>query len=96
MNGSPIPGRAYSDQPYVVITKDGNWLCVLTTGNGDEGAPHQHIVSTISCDKGGTWSAPVDIEPSTGRSIMGDAAAVPRGRVYVFYTYNKENLRFDG
>ena len=37
-NGSEIPRENYSDQPYVVITRDGNWLCVLTTGIGKEGA----------------------------------------------------------
>ena len=74
-----------------MVTKDGNWLCVLTTGNGNEGAPHQHIISTISSDKGKTWSKPVEIEPSTGPEaswVM--PLAVPGGRVYVFYTYNSE------
>src|SRR5271156_4676369 len=56
VNGWQIPRENYSDQPYVVITKDGNWLCVLTTGVGNEGAPQQHIISTISSDKGKTWS----------------------------------------
>ncbi len=96
VNGTQIPRENYSDQPYVVITKDGNWLCVLTTGNGNEGAPHQHIISTISSDKGKTWSKPVDIEPSTGPEaswVM--PLAVASGRVYVFYTYNSENLRLD-
>ena len=96
VNGSQIPRENYSDQPYVVITKDGNWLCVLTTGNGNEGAPRQHIISTISSDKGKTWSAPIDIEPSSGPEaswVM--PLAVPSGRVYVFYTYNSENLRYD-
>jgi hypothetical protein len=96
VNGSQIPREHYSDQPYVVITKDGNWLCVLTTGSGNEGAPAQHIISTISSDKGKTWSAPVDIEPSTGPEaswVM--PLAVGSGRVYVFYTYNSTNLRLD-
>ncbi len=96
VNGFEIPRENYSDQPYVVITKDGNWLCVLTTGNGNEGAPHQHIVSTISADKGKTWSTPVSIEPSTGPEaswVM--PLAVPSGRIYVFYAYNSENLRLD-
>ncbi len=26
-NGRPIPDEGYCDQPYVVITRDGNWLC---------------------------------------------------------------------
>ena len=35
VTGYPIPKEGYCDQPYVVITKDGNWLCLLTTGPGD-------------------------------------------------------------
>ena len=94
--GAKIPREGYSDQPYVVITKDGNWLCVLTTGSGVEGAPGQHIISTISADQGATWSAPIDIEPADGPEaswVM--PVIIPSGRVYVFYTYNSENLRFD-
>jgi hypothetical protein len=92
--GSVIPDESYADQPYVVLTNDGNWLCVLTTGKGVEGQPGQHIVSMISKDKGRTWSPSVDIEPATGPEaswVM--PLKVPSGRVYVFYTYNKDNLR---
>ena len=88
------PHEMYSDQPYVVITKDGNWLCVLTTGKGREGMPGQHVISTISSDKGRTWSPPVDIEPANGPEaswVM--PLAIPSGRVYVFYTYNLHNLQ---
>jgi BNR/Asp-box repeat. len=95
-NGWMIPREGYSDQPYVVITKDGKWLCVLTTGKGVEGEPGQHIISTISADKGRTWSKPVDIEAADGPEaswVM--PVIVPSGRVYVFYTYNADNLRFD-
>jgi hypothetical protein len=95
-HGWEIPRENYSDQPYIVITKKGEWLCVLTTGKGGEGATAQHIVSTISLDRGRTWSPLVDIEPSTGPEaswVM--PLAVPSGRVYVFYTYNAENLRYD-
>lgn len=95
-NGWPIPREGYSDQPYVVVTKAGHWLCVLTTGKGVEGEPGQHIISTISTDRGRTWSTPVDIEPATGPEaswVMPFLA--PTGRVYVFYTYNANNLRVD-
>ncbi|MGW8256783.1 MAG: exo-alpha-sialidase [Thermoguttaceae bacterium] len=92
-SGSVIPDEGYCDQPYVVISKDGNWLCTLTTGPGKEGNKGQHVVSTISADKGKTWSKLVDIEPS------GDVEAswalpliVPSGRVYAFYTYNGDNV----
>lgn len=93
-NGSLIPKEGYVDQPYVVITKDGNWLCVLTTGTGVEGEPGQHICSTISSDKGKTWTPLIDIEPASGPEaswVM--PLIVPSGRVYVFYTYNRDNLR---
>lgn len=92
--GSPIPKEGYCDQPYVVITKDGNWLCVLTTGSGVEGEPGQHIVATISSDRGKTWSPLIDIEPATGPEASWVMPAImPYGRVYVFYTYNRDNLR---
>lgn len=92
--GSLIPDEAYADQPYVVITDDGNWLCVLTTGKGVEGQPGQHIISTISADKGKTWSKPVDIEPAGGPEASWVMPfKTPAGRVYAFYTYNKENTR---
>jgi hypothetical protein len=79
----------------VVITKDGNWLCVMTTGKGREGDPGQHTVSTISRDKGRTWSPLTDIEPADGPEaswVM--PLRIPAGRVYVFYNYNRENIRF--
>src|SRR5574340_1570412 len=63
-NGFPIPKEGYCDQPYVVKNDDGSWLCVLTTGKGVEGQPGQHVVSTISRDRGRTWSPLVDIEPA--------------------------------
>ncbi len=93
-NGYSIPKEGYCDQPYVVITDDGNWLCVLTTGKGEEGEGTQHIISTISKDKGKTWSEPVDIEPQgPPEASWAIPLKVPSGRIYVFYTYNKDNMR---
>ncbi|MBX6316355.1 MAG: exo-alpha-sialidase, partial [Isosphaeraceae bacterium] len=84
----------YCDQPYVVITKDGNWLCTLTTGKGVEGQRGQHVVATISQDKGKTWSPLIDIEPADGPEASWVMPLVaPGGRVYAFYTYNADNLR---
>ncbi len=95
-NGSEIPRENYSDQPYVVVTKDGTWLCVLTTGVGVEGQGGQHIIATLSKDKGKTWSKPLDIEPANGPEASWVMPLLtPGGRVYVFYTYNADNLRFD-
>jgi hypothetical protein len=92
--GRPIPDEGYCDQPYVVITDDGQWLCVMTTGRGIEGQAGQHIVATRSSDHGRTWSPHVPIEPAGGPEaswVM--PLKVPGGRVYVFYTYNADNLR---
>jgi len=92
--GSIIPDEGYSDQPYVVKTADGAWLCVLTTGKGVEGEGGQHVISTRSSDHGRTWSAPVDIEPASGpEASWAVPFRTPSGRVYVFYTYNSRNIR---
>ena len=64
--GWEIPTEAYADQPYIVKTDDGAWLCILTTGSGQEGAKGQHVVSLRSIDQGRTWSKPVDVEPANG------------------------------
>jgi hypothetical protein len=93
-NGNVIPDEGYADQPYVVHTADGNWLCTLTTGKGVEGEGGQHVISTISKDRGKTWSTPVDIEPANGPEASWAVPLVtPSGRVYVFYTYNRDNVR---
>jgi Concanavalin A-like lectin/glucanases superfamily len=94
VTGSIIPNESYCDQPYVVITNDGNWLCTLTTGKGHEGQHGQHIVSTTSTDKGESWSDLVDIEPADGPEaswVM--PLIVPSGRVYAFYLYNADDVR---
>ncbi len=59
--GHVIPDEGYCDQPYVVITRDGNWLCLLTTAGGTEGAANSHVVSTISTDHGLSWSKLVEL-----------------------------------
>jgi len=43
INGLEIPTVSYSDQPFVVKTYDGAWICSVTTGNGHEGAAGQHV-----------------------------------------------------
>lgn len=91
--GFEIPSENYADQPYVVVTKDGNWLCTLTTGSGHEGRPGQHVVATISSDKGETWSELIDIEPANGpQASWVMPLATHSGRVYAFYDYNGENI----
>ena len=94
--GYEIPSEHYADQPYVVITQDGNWLCVLTTGPSTESQGGQHVVATISADHGRAWSELIPIEPGLEdpnwrMSSWVTATIVPSGRVYAFYDYN-----FDG
>ncbi len=92
-NGHTIPDEGYCDQPYVVVTKDGHWLCTLTTGRGVEGQRGQHVVATISRDKGRTWSPLIDIEPADGPEASWAMPLVTSsGRVYVFYDYNGDRI----
>ena len=93
-NGWQIPSEGYCDQPYVVQTDDGAWLCIMTTGAGHEGATGQHVVSTRSTDRGRTWSELVDVEPADGpEASYAVLLKVPSGRVYAFYNHNTDNVR---
>ncbi|TZF86373.1 hypothetical protein FW774_04830 (plasmid) [Pedobacter sp. BS3] len=92
-NGYSIYDNGYIDQPYVVVLKDGRWLCVFTTGAESESRPGQHIVSAISVDHGKTWSDVVAIEPNVGPiSSWAIPYLTSYGRVYVFYNYNGDNV----
>ena len=93
-SGLEIPSRGYADQPYVVQTDDGGWLCVMTTGSGKEGAPGQTVVSLRSTDRGRTWSEPLPVEPDGGpEASYAVLLKVPGGRIYVFYNHNTDNVR---
>jgi len=92
--GWEIPTENYADQPYVVPTNDGAWLCILTTGVGHEGAQGQHVVTLRSTDRGRTWSAPVNVEPADGpEASYAVLLKTPSGRIYAFYNHNTDNLR---
>ena len=88
-SGHEIPSEnaSYAEMAYVTVTKDGNWLCVLTTTQGGENAANQHVIATISADQGETWSEPSDIEPSVRdpKTSFATSLVVPSGRVYAFY-----------
>ncbi len=93
-NGYEIPSESYSDQPYIVKTDDGAWLCVMTTAPGHEGENGQHIVTTRSHDQGRSWTTPVDVEPANGpESSYAVLLKIPSGRIYCFYNHNSDNLR---
>lgn len=61
--GAPIPGLSYCDQPYVVRTDEGAWLCVMTSASGEEGHASQNVFSMRSTDQGKSWSKPLALEP---------------------------------
>lgn len=93
-NGAVIPTLSYADQPYIVQTDDGAWLCIVTTGSGREGEPGQHVISMRSADMGQTWSTPVALEPAGGPEASYAAPLkVPSGRIYTFYNHNTDNIR---
>ena len=92
--GRIIPSEGYADQPYIVKTDDGAWLCVVPTGKGVEGTGGQHVVSMRSTDKGRTWADLVPIEPADGpEASYVVALKVPDGRIYAFYNHNTDNVR---
>ncbi len=91
--GHRIPDEGYCDQPYTVVRGDGGWVCTLTTGPGVEGQRGQHIAATVSTDQGRSWSQLIDIEPSSGPEASWAMPLItPSGRIYVFYSYNGENV----
>lgn len=93
-NGSRIPAENYADQPYVVKTDDGAWLCCVTTGSGREGAQGQHVSTCRSTDCGRSWSEPVPVEAlgdvENSYAVMLKA---PSGRIFIFYNRNSDNVR---
>jgi hypothetical protein len=94
VTGREIPTESYSDQPYLMKTDDGAWLCTVTTGPGHEGVNGQHVIALRSTDQGKTWSKPVDVEPGDGpEASYAVMLKVPSGRIYCFYNHNTDNLR---
>ena len=93
-NGRLIPAENYCDQPRIVVTQDGTWVCVLTTGKGNEGEPGQHVVATASNDQGKTWSPLVDVEPADTKITSAYALALitPADRIYAVYCYNGDAI----
>ena len=93
--GTLIPTRTYCDQPYIVRTDDGAWLCCVTTGAGHEGEPGQHVTTMRSTDRGATWSTPAPVEasikPENSYAVMLKSPNSPR--VFIFYNHNTDDVR---
>ena len=94
-NGQKIYEHGYCDQPYIVTTSDGTWVCTFTTSPGQEGGDIQYIVSSYSSDQGKTWSVPTEIEaPSSGVEASWAMPLVTQfDRIYTFYTFNGDSIR---
>ncbi len=91
--GTPIREDGYIDQPYIVVTIDGLWVCVATVCDTREGAPGQHVISCRSTDKGKTWTDFAEIESPDGPvSSWVMPFLTPYGRIYAFYTFNAGGL----
>lgn len=94
VKGDGIFTTSYSDQPYIVKTDDGAWLCCITTAYAQEGDKSQHIISMRSADLGKSWSSPVNVEPSDGaEASYAVMFKIPSGRIYIFYNHNTDNIR---
>ncbi|MDR0335570.1 MAG: exo-alpha-sialidase [Planctomycetaceae bacterium] len=93
--GSMIPDESYCDQPYIVVMKDGTWVCMLTTAPGGESSVGQHVVVTTSNDQGKTWTPLVDIESGKGPHASWVVPFLtPYQRLYAFYVYNGDETSF--
>ncbi|MEI8247849.1 MAG: sialidase family protein [Lentisphaerota bacterium] len=93
-NGMLIPSEQYTDQPYLLKTDDGAWLCCVTTGSSNEGNPRQHVITMRSYDQGKTWVEHNELESaSSPESAYSVLLKIPSGRIFAFYNYNEDNIR---
>lgn len=93
-HGRIVPSGNYADQPFMLVTADGAWLCVMTVGRGREGQHGQHLVGRRSTDQGRTWSEGVALEPPDGpEASYGVLLRVASGRIYCFYNHNTDDVR---
>ena len=92
-NGNVIPTYAYSDQPYIVKSDDGAWVCTTTTGIGVEGAVGECVVVSRSTDNGLNWSMPLKIDYDDTDYAYAVPTKAPNGRLYCFYNHNTDRVQ---
>lgn len=93
-NGHIVPTASYCDQPFIVKANDGSWVLVTTTGDGHEGSRGQHVISMRSFDFGKTWADKTEVESPDGpEASYAVIYKADNGRIYCFYTYNKDDMR---
>ncbi|MBR6371807.1 MAG: exo-alpha-sialidase, partial [Victivallales bacterium] len=92
--GNLIVGEGYADQPYVVLTDDGDWLCCVTLSGQIEGSSDQHVATFRSTDQGRTWEKEVRLEaPDAPENSYAVMLKADNGRIYIFYDRNTDNVR---
>ena len=93
-NRRVIIGDGYADQPYLLKTDDGAWLCCVTVSGKTEGAADQHVQTLRSLDQGRTWAPPVRVEPNEGlENSYAVMLKTSTGRIFLFYNHNTDNVR---
>ncbi len=96
--GSLIPHWGYCDQPYITKTKDGDWLCLITVAQGAEHDPSKQSASTLSRDRGKSWTPLVTVDKEDHSSLEASHYPVPlttrSGRIYALtalaFTYSDD------
>lgn len=84
--GIPIThDELYADQPMIVVTPKGTWICCLTVAPGGEGSRGQHVVAVRSTDGGKTWGKVIAIESGHDGGGYITTLLTPSGRIYGFY-----------
>ena len=92
--GKAIVNEGYADQPYLVKTDDGAWLCSVTLSGYIEGSSDQHVATFRSLDKGCSWEPEVRLEePNSVENSYSVMLKTPGGRIYIFYVRNSDNVR---
>lgn len=83
----------YSDQPNCLIRHDAAWLCTVTYNNLPEGSAGERVITSISKDKGKTWTPRQPIEP--GQTLQHAYSTLFQGKgnqIFVIYIENSDNV----
>jgi hypothetical protein len=84
----------YADQPNCLVHRGTTWICVLTHSGAHEGLGSERVLSTVSSDRGRSWTAPVAVEPGQTRQHAYATIFEARGgaAVYTVYVENVHNI----
>ena len=91
----------YADQPYCVVVKKhaacGNdgWVCTVTHNTRPEGSPGEKVYTSLSCDRGKSWTPLKAVEPNAAPSVENAYSTILRGNggmLYQLYVENDGNV----